>query len=111
MHWGRIHRVKDLPWLVRGQLFDGLGILFSLGFFTILCASEDSRSFMGGSDVVHCVRFSLIGTIVAPFWAHWSLVGDWFVQLHSLCDIIRGNGAPLMLFVMGPRPGNVARAI
>ena len=38
---------------------------FLLGFFTILCASEGNRSFMGGSDVVHCVRVSLTGTTVA----------------------------------------------
>ena len=31
-----------------GPFFDGFGILFSLGFFTILCASEGSRSFVGG---------------------------------------------------------------
>ena len=51
------------------------GFYFSLGFFTILYASEGSRSFMGESDVVHCVRVSLTGTIVALSWAHWSLVG------------------------------------
>ena len=38
---------------------------FLLGFFTILCASEGSRSCRGGSDVVHCVRVSLTGTTVA----------------------------------------------
>ena len=32
VHWGRIHHVKDLPWLVRGQLFHGFGILFFWGF-------------------------------------------------------------------------------
>ena len=57
------------------------GFEFALGFFTILCASEGSRSFMGGSDVVHCVRVSLTGTTVAMSWAHWSLVVDWFVRL------------------------------
>ena len=36
---------------------------------------------MGGSDVVHCVQVSLIGTTVAPSWVHSSLVGDWFVQI------------------------------
>ena len=75
MHWGRIHRVKDLPWLVWGQLFDGFGIFFLWGFITILSASEDSRSLMGGSDVVHCVRVPLTGTTVAEFWACGSLVG------------------------------------
>ena len=72
------------------------GFNFSLGFFTILCASEGNRSFMGGSDVVHCVRVSLTGTTVATSWVHWSLVGDWFVQFTlTCCDIYRGNGAPL----------------
>ena len=42
---------------------------------TIFFASEDSCSFMGGSDAVHCVRVPLIGTTVAEFWAHGSLVG------------------------------------
>ena len=65
VHWGRHHRVKDLPWLVRGQLFHGFGLLFCRDYLTILSASEDSRSFMGGSDVVHCVRLSLTGTTVA----------------------------------------------
>ena len=64
-----------MPWLVRGQLFDGFGILFPLRFFTILCASEDSRSFMGGSDVVHSVRVLSTGRAVAEFWACGSLVG------------------------------------
>ena len=32
VHWDCHHRVKDLPWLVRGQLFDGFGILFFSGF-------------------------------------------------------------------------------
>ena len=54
----------------------------SLGFFTILCASEGSRSFMGGSDVVHCVRLSLTGTTVAASWSHWSVVWDWFVHIN-----------------------------
>ena len=65
-----------MPWLVRGQLFDGFGILFSLGFFSILCASEGSHSFIGGSDVVHCAQVSLTGTIVALSWSHWNVVGD-----------------------------------
>ena len=37
----------------------GFGISFSRDPFTSLCASEDSSSLMGGSDVVHCVRMSL----------------------------------------------------
>ena len=48
--------------------------IFSLGFFTILCVSEGSRSFMVGSDVVHCVRVSLTGTTMALSWAYWSLL-------------------------------------
>ena len=31
-------------------------------------------------------------------------------NVHSLCDIYRGNGAPLIVVVV-PRPGNVARGI
>ena len=33
--------------------------------------------------VVHCVRVSLIGTTVAPSWASWSLVGDWFCTINT----------------------------
>ena len=40
-------------------------LIFLLGFFTILCAPKGSRSFMRGSDVVHCVRVSLTGTTMA----------------------------------------------
>ena len=46
--------------------------------FTILCAFEDSRSFIGGSDFAHCIQVSLTGTTVEPFWVHWSVVGDSF---------------------------------
>ena len=28
VHWGRTYRVKDLPWLVQSQLFDGFRISF-----------------------------------------------------------------------------------
>ena len=52
-----------------------LGFYFSGGLFTILFASEDSRSLMGGSDVVHCVRLPLTGTSMAMFVAHGSVVG------------------------------------
>ena len=66
------------------------GFNFSLEFFTIFCASEGSRSFMGGSDVVHCVRVSLAGTTVATSWAHWTLVGDWFctINTHSVTFLV-----------------------
>ena len=57
---------SSLGWCGANSLMAS-GFYFSLGFFTILCASEGSRSFMGGSDVVHCVRVSLIGTTMAPF--------------------------------------------
>ena len=47
----------------------GVGLTFSIvsGFyfwdsFATICASEDSRSLMGGSDVVHCVQVPLAGT-------------------------------------------------
>ena len=31
-----------------------------------------------GIRVVDCVRVSLIGITVAPFWTHWSVVGGLF---------------------------------
>ena len=74
VHWGRNHcDNSSLGWCGANSLMVS-GFHFSLGFFTILCASESSRSFMGGSDVVHCVRVSLTGTTVALSLAHWSLV-------------------------------------
>ena len=44
------------------------GFNFFWGFFTILCASEGSRSFMGGSDVVHCVRVSTHSVTLSWEW-------------------------------------------
>ena len=81
-----------MPWLVWAQLFDGFVILFSLGFFTILCAFEDNRSFMGGSDVVHCVRMSLTGTTIVPFWAHWSMVGIGLYNYTLFVTLLVGMG-------------------
>ena len=43
------------------------GFHFSADLFTILSASEDNRSLMGGSDVVHCVWVPLTGTTMAAF--------------------------------------------
>ena len=51
------------------------GFHFSGDLFTILSASEDSRSVMGGSDVVHCVRVPLTGTTMAAFATYGSVVG------------------------------------
>ena len=51
------------------------GFHFSGDLFTILSASEDSRSVMGGSDVVHCVRVPLTGTTMAVFAVYGSVVG------------------------------------
>ena len=51
------------------------GFHFSGDLFTILSASEDSRSLMGGSDVVHCVWVPLIGTTMVVFAAYGSVVG------------------------------------
>ena len=51
------------------------GFHFSGDLFTILSVSEDSRSLMGVSDVVHCVWVSLIGTTMAMFAAYESVVG------------------------------------
>ena len=84
---------------------------FLLGFFTILCASEGSRSFMGGSDVVHYVRVSFTRTTVATSWVHWSLVGDCYCTINThFVTFLVGMG-PCRCVGMGPRPGNVARGI
>ena len=74
VHWGRNHcDNSSLGWYGANSLMVS-GFYFSLGFFTILCAFEGGRSFMGGSDVVHCVQVSLTGTTVAWSWVHWNLV-------------------------------------
>ena len=80
-----------------GQLFDGFRILFSQGFVNILSMSEDRRSFMGGSDVVRCVRLSLISTTMALLWEYWSVARDCFGQWNFTLYIKRGNRAPLLL--------------
>ena len=54
------------------------------------------------SNVVHCVRVLLTGTIVAPFWAHLSVVWDWCGHYTLTLCIIRGNGAPPLLLCNGP---------
>ena len=46
------------------------------------------------SYVVHCVRASLTGTTVAPFWAHWSAVGDWCGHWKLILYIIHSDGGP-----------------
>ena len=51
------------------------GFHFSGDLFAILFASEDSRSLMGGSNVVHCVRAPLTGTTMAAFATYGSVVG------------------------------------
>ena len=51
------------------------GIYFCGHLLTILFASEDSHSLMGGSDVVHCVRAPLTGTTMAAFSTYGSVVG------------------------------------
>ena len=51
------------------------GFYFLGDLLTILSASEDSRSLMGGSDVVHFVRVPLTGTTMAAFATYGSVVG------------------------------------
>ena len=83
------------------------GFYSSGDLLTILSASEDSRSLMGGSDVVHCVRVLLTGTTVAEFWACGSLG-----VCVSLCVGVCGHwGALYYCYVMDPRLGNVAKGI
>ena len=60
VHWGRIHCVKDLPWLVRGQLLRGFGILFLGDLLNILFASEGSCSALGFLGTVFHVWDSIL---------------------------------------------------
>ena len=67
-----------------------LGFYFSLRFFTILCASEGSRSFMGGSDVVHVclgvVDWHNCGTVMGT-WESGLGIGL-YNYLHSVTFLI-----------------------
>ena len=111
MHWGRIHRVKDLPWLVWGQLFHGFGVLF-LGIYSPFFLHLRTAAPLWGSDVVHCVWVPLTGTTVAEFLACGSLVGNWFLYIFPRYVQYRGHWRHLYYcYVMGLRPGNVAHVI
>ena len=55
-----------------------LGIYSCRDLLTILFVSEDSRSLMGGRDVVHCVWVPLTGTTMAAFATYGSVVGIGF---------------------------------
>ena len=88
------------------------GFYFLGDSLTILSASEDSRSFMGGSDVVHCVRVPLNVTTMAVFVAYGTVVGIVFCILYLLCVQYPGHWGPLYYCtVMRPRLDNVARLI
>ena len=77
---------------------------YSVGdLFTILSVSKNRRSFMEGSDVVHCVQVPLSGTTVAKFWACGSLIGIRLCAFFLLCVQYCGLlGAPLSLLYNGP---------
>ena len=85
---------------------------YSLGnLLTILSASEDSRSLMGGSDVVHCIWVPLIGTTMAVFATCRSVVGIVFCILYLLCVQYCGLlGAPLSLYCNGPTSWQCSQA-
>ena len=88
------------------------GFYFSGDLFTILSTSKDSRSLMGGSDVVYCVQVPLIGTTMVMFTVYESVVGIGLCTITYSCVQYRGHWGPIYYcFVMGPRFGNVARAI
>ena len=75
------------------------GFYSSGDLLTILSASEDSRSLMGGSDVVHCVRVLLTGTTVAEFCGVCgSLVGIGLCTIYLLlCTILWTIGGPSII--------------
>ena len=88
-----------------------LGFYSSGDLLTILSASEDSRSFMGGSDIVHCVRVPLTGTTVAEFWACGSLVGIGLCTVADSCVQYCGLlGAPLSFYCNGPTSWQCSQA-
>ena len=87
-----------LGWCRAGSLM--VSAFYFLGdLLTILSASEDSCSFMEGSDVVHCVQVPLTGTTVAEFWARGNLVGiglcTFTYYVYNIVDI----GGPCIIVV------------
>ena len=74
------------------------GFYFLGDSLTILFASEGNRSFVGGSDVVHCVRVPLTGTTLAEFWAFGSLVGIGFCTFsYCVYNIVDIGGPPIIV--------------
>ena len=73
------------------------GFYFLWDLLTILSVSEDGRSFMGGSDVVHCVRVLLTSTTVAKFWAFGSLVRIGFCTFSYFVYNIVDMGGPYII--------------
>ena len=82
---------------MQSQLSDDLGILLSRDLFTILSVFEDSLSFIGWSDVVHCVRVPLTSTTMAVFWVCGILVGIHLLTMYLLCTILWTIGGPSIL--------------
>ena len=88
------------------------GFYFLRDLLPILFVPEVSSSFMGGSDVVHCVRVPLTGTTVAEFWAYGTLVWVGFCTFTYSVDNIVDIEWPLYYCcAMGPRLGDVAKSI
>ena len=74
------------------------GFYFSGDVFTSLSASEDSRSLMGGSDVVHCVWVPLTVTTMAELCACGSLVGIGFCTFsYSVYNIVDIGGPSIIV--------------
>ena len=74
------------------------GFYFLGNLLTILFAFEDNHSFMGGSDVVHCVRVPLTGTTVAEFWACGSSVGiSLCIVTYSVYNIMDIGGPSIIV--------------
>ena len=110
VHWGRKHCNNSCLGWCGANFLTILGFNFLVFFYHYLHVWGQPLLY-GGSDVVHCVWVSLTGTTMVLFWAHLSVVRDYFVHLHSLYTLFIIMGAPLMLFCNGPTPWNVAKGI
>ena len=74
------------------------GFYFLGDSLTILSTFDDNRSFMGGSDVVHCVGMPLTGTTIAEFRACGSLVGIGFCTFaYSVYNIVDIGGPSIIV--------------
>ena len=87
------------------------GFNFFGDLFAILSTSKDSRSLMGGSDVVHCVRGTVDWHNNGSVRSVWECGWDCFVNiLLTLCTILWTIGGPSVVVCNGPTSWQCSQA-